>query len=107
MKTRTKGEMGAAKTLCSPFDQPELPEGMISSEFSLIADFTSLIPKIVLRTFIICYSIIRANLPKGLLYSRTQHSLSVDCFSFFLFLVFSHSVDCFRKERNFIDKTPK
>lgn len=27
MKTRTKGEMGAAKTLCSPFEQPALPEG--------------------------------------------------------------------------------
>ncbi|KAF5749294.1 tRNA synthetase-related family protein [Tripterygium wilfordii] len=27
VKARTKGEMGAAKTLCSPFDQPELPEG--------------------------------------------------------------------------------
>jgi len=29
VKARTKGEMGAAKTLCSPFDQPELPEGII------------------------------------------------------------------------------
>lgn len=29
VKARTKGEMGAAKTLCSPFDQPELPEGNI------------------------------------------------------------------------------
>ncbi|MCD7446747.1 hypothetical protein HAX54_015651 [Datura stramonium] len=29
VKTRTKGEMGAAKTLCSPFDQPELPEGTL------------------------------------------------------------------------------
>jgi prolyl-tRNA synthetase len=27
VKARTKGEMGAAKSLCSPFDQPELPEG--------------------------------------------------------------------------------
>ncbi|KAK4749753.1 hypothetical protein SAY87_027202 [Trapa incisa] len=27
VKARTKGEMGAAKTLCSPFEQPELPEG--------------------------------------------------------------------------------
>ncbi|KAA8528150.1 hypothetical protein F0562_035599 [Nyssa sinensis] len=27
VKARTKGEMGAAKTLCSPFDQPELPPG--------------------------------------------------------------------------------
>ncbi|KAF5732047.1 bifunctional glutamate/proline--tRNA ligase-like [Tripterygium wilfordii] len=27
VKARTKGEIGAAKTLCSPFDQPELPEG--------------------------------------------------------------------------------
>lgn len=27
MKTRTKGEMGAAKSLCSPFDQPPIPEG--------------------------------------------------------------------------------
>ncbi|XP_059640626.1 proline--tRNA ligase, cytoplasmic-like isoform X1 [Cornus florida] len=25
VKARTKGEMGAAKTLCSPFDQPKLP----------------------------------------------------------------------------------
>ncbi|GLT71961.1 hypothetical protein SLA2020_439410 [Shorea laevis] len=27
VKARTKGEVGAAKSLCSPFDQPELPEG--------------------------------------------------------------------------------
>ncbi|KAJ6873201.1 hypothetical protein NC651_032156 [Populus alba x Populus x berolinensis] len=27
VKDRTRGEMGAAKSLCSPFDQPELPEG--------------------------------------------------------------------------------
>lgn len=27
VKARTKGEMGAAKTLCTPFVQPELPEG--------------------------------------------------------------------------------
>ncbi|KAK3036893.1 hypothetical protein RJ639_031511 [Escallonia herrerae] len=26
VKARTKGDMGAAKSLCSPFDQPELPE---------------------------------------------------------------------------------
>lgn len=29
VKTRTKGELGAAKTLCSPFDQPSLPEGTL------------------------------------------------------------------------------
>ncbi|KAF3447399.1 hypothetical protein FNV43_RR12585 [Rhamnella rubrinervis] len=29
VKARTKGEMGACKTLCSPFDQPELPEGTL------------------------------------------------------------------------------
>lgn len=29
VKARTKGEIGAAKSLCSPFDQPELPEGII------------------------------------------------------------------------------
>ncbi|KAK6144201.1 hypothetical protein DH2020_021021 [Rehmannia glutinosa] len=29
VKTRTKGDMGAAKSLCSPFDQPELPEGTL------------------------------------------------------------------------------
>lgn len=29
VKTRTKGELGAAKTLCSPFDQPNLPEGTL------------------------------------------------------------------------------
>ncbi|KMZ75640.1 Proline--tRNA ligase [Zostera marina] len=29
VKTRTKGEMGAAKTLCTPFDQPRLPEGTL------------------------------------------------------------------------------
>ncbi|CAL5352138.1 unnamed protein product [Camellia sinensis] len=29
VKARTKGEMGAAKTLCSPFDQPALDEGCI------------------------------------------------------------------------------
>ena len=29
VKARTKGEMGAAKSLCSPFDQPELPEGTV------------------------------------------------------------------------------
>ncbi|KAJ4825562.1 hypothetical protein Tsubulata_006496 [Turnera subulata] len=27
VKERTKGEMGAAKSLCTPFEQPELPEG--------------------------------------------------------------------------------
>lgn len=27
VKRRTKDEVGAAKTLCSPFDQPEIPEG--------------------------------------------------------------------------------
>lgn len=27
MKARTKGEIGAAKTLCSPFEQPALEEG--------------------------------------------------------------------------------
>ncbi|MBA0656180.1 hypothetical protein Goklo_008564, partial [Gossypium klotzschianum] len=26
VKARTKGEMGAAKSLCTPFEQPELPE---------------------------------------------------------------------------------
>ncbi|GER36554.1 prolinetRNA ligase [Striga asiatica] len=29
VKARTKGDMGAAKSLCSPFDQPELPEGTL------------------------------------------------------------------------------
>ncbi|KAK1319442.1 hypothetical protein QJS10_CPB04g00419 [Acorus calamus] len=29
VKARTKGETGAAKTLCTPFDQPELPEGIL------------------------------------------------------------------------------
>ncbi|KAI3900464.1 hypothetical protein MKW92_010631 [Papaver armeniacum] len=29
VKARTKGEMGACKTLCTPFDQPELPEGTL------------------------------------------------------------------------------
>ncbi|EYU26717.1 hypothetical protein ABFS83_04G211400 [Erythranthe nasuta] len=29
VKTRTKGEMGAAKSLCTPFDQPALPEGTL------------------------------------------------------------------------------
>ncbi|KAK9088071.1 hypothetical protein Syun_030465 [Stephania yunnanensis] len=29
VKTRTKGDMGAAKTLCTPFEQPELPEGIL------------------------------------------------------------------------------
>lgn len=29
VKTKTKGETGAAKTLCSPFEQPELPKGII------------------------------------------------------------------------------
>eukprot|EP00252_Welwitschia_mirabilis_P009001 TRINITY_DN2126_c0_g1_i2.p1 TRINITY_DN2126_c0_g1~~TRINITY_DN2126_c0_g1_i2.p1 ORF type:complete len:556 (-),score=134.52 TRINITY_DN2126_c0_g1_i2:88-1755(-) len=28
VKAKTKGEMGAAKTLCMPFDQPEILEGM-------------------------------------------------------------------------------
>lgn len=31
VKARTKGELGAAKTLCTPFDQPRLPEGIVSS----------------------------------------------------------------------------
>ena len=29
MKSNTKGEMGETNTLCMPFDQPELPEGLI------------------------------------------------------------------------------
>ncbi|KAI3927987.1 hypothetical protein MKW98_023588 [Papaver atlanticum] len=29
VKTRTKGKMGACKTLCTSFDQPELPEGTL------------------------------------------------------------------------------
>ncbi|XP_013652045.1 proline--tRNA ligase, cytoplasmic [Brassica napus] len=29
VKRRTKDEVGAAKTLCSPFDQPEIPEGTL------------------------------------------------------------------------------
>ncbi|KDO67791.1 hypothetical protein CISIN_1g0155872mg, partial [Citrus sinensis] len=29
VKARTKGEMGAAKTLCSPLEQPEVPEGTL------------------------------------------------------------------------------
>ena len=31
VKARTKGEIGAAKTLCSPFDQPTLDEGTFFS----------------------------------------------------------------------------
>lgn len=45
VKTRTKGEMGAAKTLCSPFDQPALPEGtkFLSKSFlsNVIGQFVS------------------------------------------------------------------
>lgn len=29
VKARTKGELGAAKTLCTPFDQPDLPSGTV------------------------------------------------------------------------------
>ena len=29
VKARTKGEVGAARSLCSPFDQPDLPEGTL------------------------------------------------------------------------------
>lgn len=29
VKARTKGDIGAAKSLCSPFDQPDLPEGTL------------------------------------------------------------------------------
>ncbi|MCL7030782.1 hypothetical protein MKW94_006659 [Papaver nudicaule] len=29
VKARTKGEMGACKTICTPFDQPELSEGTL------------------------------------------------------------------------------
>ncbi|KAL3828573.1 hypothetical protein ACJIZ3_017375 [Penstemon smallii] len=29
VKARTKGDIGAAKSLCSPFNQPELPEGTL------------------------------------------------------------------------------
>ncbi|KAJ0969854.1 hypothetical protein J5N97_022731 [Dioscorea zingiberensis] len=29
VKSKTKGELGPAKTLCTPFDQPELPEGTL------------------------------------------------------------------------------
>ncbi|KAK8303247.1 hypothetical protein V6Z12_D04G138200 [Gossypium hirsutum] len=31
VKARTRGEMGAAKSLCTPFEQPELPEERIHS----------------------------------------------------------------------------
>ncbi|XWS46378.1 hypothetical protein CRYUN_Cryun14cG0060600 [Craigia yunnanensis] len=33
VKERTKGEMGAPKSLCTPFEQPELPEVFSQSEF--------------------------------------------------------------------------
>ncbi|KAI3950664.1 hypothetical protein MKW92_053704 [Papaver armeniacum] len=32
VKERTKGEMGACKTLCTPFDQPELSEGTVGTK---------------------------------------------------------------------------
>ena len=38
VKARTKGELGAAKTLCTPFDQPELPEGMLIVDYALVAN---------------------------------------------------------------------
>lgn len=41
VKRRTKDEVGAAKTLCSPFDQPEIPEGR--SQSLLNFDFLSLL----------------------------------------------------------------
>lgn len=41
VKRRTKDEVGAAKTLCSPFDQPEIPEGR--SQTLLNFDFLSLL----------------------------------------------------------------
>jgi hypothetical protein len=34
VKARTKGEIGAAKSLCSPFDQPDLPEGTFLGSFT-------------------------------------------------------------------------
>lgn len=42
VKARTKGELGAAKTLCTPFDQPDLPSGMIyaASVFPFHLDFS-------------------------------------------------------------------
>ncbi|KAL6570883.1 hypothetical protein OROGR_000433 [Orobanche gracilis] len=36
VKERTDNEMGAAKTLCSPFDQPELVEDLGSSSLSIL-----------------------------------------------------------------------
>lgn len=36
VKRRTKDEIGAAKTLCSPFDQPEIPEGRSHVFMSLL-----------------------------------------------------------------------
>jgi hypothetical protein len=32
VKVRTKGDLGAAKTLCTPFDQPDLPSGMLYAD---------------------------------------------------------------------------
>lgn len=36
MKARTKADQGAAKTLCSPFDQPELPPGTLLLPISFL-----------------------------------------------------------------------
>jgi hypothetical protein len=36
VKARTKGELGAAKTLCTPFDQPDLPCGMLCIQLTVL-----------------------------------------------------------------------
>ncbi|KAL0927335.1 hypothetical protein M5K25_001498 [Dendrobium thyrsiflorum] len=53
VKTRTKGELGAAKTLCTPFDQPRLPEGNSNFCSSLLQshNFNDLIDHFVSSDF--------------------------------------------------------
>jgi len=44
VKARTKGETGAAKTLCSPFDQPELPEGISIVQVEVLTCYYFILP---------------------------------------------------------------
>ncbi|XP_052483367.1 structural maintenance of chromosomes protein 4-like isoform X1 [Gossypium raimondii] len=37
VKARTRGEMGAAKSLCTPFEQPELSEARVSKQHKLFS----------------------------------------------------------------------
>jgi hypothetical protein len=57
VKRKTENEMGPAKTLCSPFDQPELLEGIFLIQMFVLLNLTQLPVKICLMFYAlaICY----------------------------------------------------